>query len=71
MPKGTAPFAQTLDAVHEFECEVWRRAGYTLERDISRPGEKGTVLVIRRIASSLKRRHEEDGSTPERKRSRD
>lgn len=54
----------TLDAVHEFECEVWRRAGYTLERDISRPGEKGTVLVVRRIPASLKRRHEEDGSTP-------
>lgn len=61
----------TLDAVHEFERDLWHRAGYTIERDISRPGEKGTVLVVRRIAASLKRRHEEDGSTLERKRIRD
>lgn len=37
------------EAVYEFERDVWHRAGYTIQRDSSRPGEKGTVLVIRRI----------------------
>lgn len=41
------------DAVYEFERDVWHRAGYTIERDSSRPGEKGTFLVVRRIPAPL------------------
>ena len=59
-----------LEALHEFERDVWHRAGYTIDRDSGRPGEKGTVLVIRRLARPLKRPQEEVGSSPEGKRSR-
>ena len=50
-----------LGAIHECIRNVWHRAGYTVERDSSRQGEKGTVLVIRRISAPKKRHYAEAG----------
>ncbi|KAF2805943.1 uncharacterized protein BDZ99DRAFT_100465 [Mytilinidion resinicola] len=33
---------------------AWNKAGFTLERDVNRVGEAGTVLVIRRVGASTK-----------------
>ena len=55
----------TLGAFHDSQRALWHRAGYTLERDSRRPGEEGTVLVVRRTPASLKQRREEVTSSPE------
>ena len=54
-PDGTAR-EDNLGAVHEFVRNAWHRAGYTVEWDSSRQGEKGTALVIQRISAPKKRR---------------
>lgn len=41
---------KALDAFNKYIHDTWARAGYCIERYGNRPGEDGTVLVIRRVA---------------------
>ena len=50
-----------IGAVHEYVRNAWHRVGYTVERDSSRQGEKGTALVIQRISAPKKRHYAEAG----------
>lgn len=45
----------TLAAVYEFVYTTWEAAGYTVHYEDCRMGEKGTVLVLRRVIKSVKR----------------
>ena len=60
-PFGDTVCEDNLGAVHEYVRNAWHRAGYTVERDSSRQGEKGTTLVIQRISAPKKRHYVEAG----------
>lgn len=51
----------TLYAVRRYGRNIWQRAGFAIERDSNYGAEKmeGTVLVLRRKATSSSREHEE------------